>query len=83
MNAIRYPHRILRSRQNLTIVDLNYAQFKWFVSRARVPGSGFDRVAFPGAAYGSVAGSFVIVDFLDANYERFSIYVCGGMHPQV
>jgi len=82
LNSVRYAHRVLHVKPRLLIVDQNYAQFSWFVRRARTQSSGLGRVAFPGEAYGSSNGSFLMSELLDANYARFRFYVCGGMHPQ-
>jgi len=82
LNSLRYPHRVLRQRPNLRILDLNYAQYTWFVRRAAAPASGLGGVVFPGQAYGSSPGSFVMAQLLGANDGRFSIFVAGGMHPQ-
>ncbi|EOD10384.1 hypothetical protein EMIHUDRAFT_459851 [Emiliania huxleyi CCMP1516] len=93
VNSVRYLHRALAVRQRLasssafstpllTILDLNYAQFRWFVRRAARAGAGFDGVSWPGDAYGSSPGSFLMEQLLDANYDAFEVYVCGGMHPR-
>lgn len=80
LNAVRYAHRLRGHRPNLLILDQNYAQFVWFVSRAR-NSLAFANVTFPGSHYGSAEGGFVMAEFLAANYPRHSIYVCGGFVP--
>jgi len=79
LNSIRYVQRLLRVRPDVAVVDQNYMQFAWFVRRA---GSApeFRNVTFPGESYGTSAGAFLMHSFLDANYGRWSIFVCGGMH---
>ena len=75
-------HSTRLGASRLTILDLNYAQFRWFVRRAARAGAGFDGVSWPGDAYGSSPGSFLMEQLLDANYDAFEVYVCGGMHPR-
>ena len=33
LNAVRYAHRQLGYRPQLTVLDLNYMQFDWYVRR--------------------------------------------------
>ena len=77
INAVRYVHRNLGERPRLVVIDNNYAQFGWWVHRARQQ-SYYENVSFPGGAYGSAEGSYLMHDFLDANYPTHSIYICGG-----
>ena len=82
LNAVRYAHRQLGHAPNVTVLDLNYMQFDWFIEAAKTnaPAWGFDGFNFPGTNYGSAPGAFVMNQLLDANYGKFSFFVCGGMH---
>ena len=35
LNSVRYAHRVLGVRPNVTVLDQNYMQFEWFVARAK------------------------------------------------
>ena len=81
LNAVRYAHRILGVRPNVTVLDQNYMQFEWFVRRARRQPY-FAALTFPGAAYGTRhSDGFVMSDLVEANYKTHAIYVCGGVVP--
>lgn len=47
LNAVRYAHRVLGVRRNVTVLDQNYMQFEWFVSRAKRQ-KYFAGLTFPG-----------------------------------
>ena len=79
LNAVRYAHRQLGHRPNVTILDLNYMQFEWFVERVKHTDE-YAGFTFPGKHYGSSPGAFVMSQLLDANYDGRSFFVCGGMH---
>ena len=55
LNAVRYAHRVLGVRPNVTVLDQNYMQFEWFVARAKRQPY-FAGLNFPGAAYGTRHG---------------------------
>ena len=81
LNAVRYAHRVLGVRPNVTVLDQNYMQFEWFVTRAKRQPY-FAALSFPGAGYGTRHGDgFVMLDLLEANYKTHSIYVAGGIVP--
>ena len=52
---MRYAHRVLGVRPNVTVLDQNYMQFEWFVARAKRQPY-FAGLNFPGAAYGTRHG---------------------------
>ena len=79
LNAVRYAHRQLGHRPNMTILDLNYMQYDWFIRRVN-GSSAFEGFTFPGSNYGSAPGAYVMSQLLDANYKGFRFFVCGGMH---
>ena len=52
---MRYAHRVLGVRPNVTVLDQNYMQFEWFVARAKRQPY-FARLTFPGTGYGTRHG---------------------------
>ncbi|KAL1515150.1 hypothetical protein AB1Y20_004211 [Prymnesium parvum] len=80
INSVRYAHRLLGIAPLLTVVDMNYAQYDWFTTRARRQRE-YSRVTFPGVHYGDRPGAYTMAQFLDANYGKFSIFVAGGFLP--
>ena len=79
--AVRYAHRVLGVRPNVTVLDLNYMQFTWFVDRAKAQPYWAD-LTFPGDAYGTkTPKGFVMADFLRANYKKWTIFSVGGIVP--
>ena len=80
LNALRYAQRQLGHRRNVTLLDLNYMQFEWFVERAKASAD-YEGINFPGTNYGSSPGAFYMDALLGANYDRgWLFFVVGGMH---
>lgn len=52
---MRYAHRVLGVRPNVTVLDQNYMQFEWFVARAKRQPY-FAGLTFPGTGYGTRHG---------------------------
>ena len=82
LNSVRYAQRQLGIRKDVTLLDMNYMQFDWFIHRAKAQAKswGLKGFKFPGTHYGSAEGAFVMADLLEANYEGTMFFVCGGMH---
>ena len=55
LNSVRYAHRVLGVRPNVTVLDQNYMQFEWFVARAKRQPY-FAGLTFPGTGYGTRHG---------------------------
>ena len=55
LNSVRYAHRVLGVRPNVTVLDQNYMQFEWFVARAKRQPY-FAGLTFPGTGYGTRDG---------------------------
>ena len=56
---MRYAQRQLGHRPNITLLDMNYMQFSWFVQRAPHDAE-LASLRFPGTNYGSSPGAFVM-----------------------
>lgn len=80
LNAVRYAHRQLGVRTDVTVLDLNYMQYSWWIERAP-HWDEYRSLHFPGANYGSASDAFFMSQLLDANYGDHLFFVCGGMHP--
>ena len=63
--------------------DLLFAAFDFYASQGsskditHMTTNGF---TFPGTHYGSAPGAFVMRQLLDANYHKWKLFNCGGMH---
>lgn len=78
INSIRYGHLQLDVRPDVTVLDQNYMAVPGFVKRANAS-SYYHGVVFPGFKYGSAPYNFLMEQFLNANYNNWSVFVCGGL----
>jgi len=74
-NMMKYPQQCEGVRTDLNLVSVQLMTWPWFVpiQRQNYPG-----VTFPGHRYHPyVKGGFSLKQFLDENYERNPIFLCG------
>ncbi|CEP01937.1 hypothetical protein PBRA_002202 [Plasmodiophora brassicae] len=74
-NAVKYLYGCEGRRHDLSLVSIQLMSWPWFIPRQ---GYHYPDVAFPGLIYHPfVPGGFSMKDFLDANWGRAPIYLCG------
>lgn len=73
-NAIKYVHQCHSHRLDVQVLSLQLVTWEWFVP---VQAKNYN-ITFPGNRYHPrMKGGFSIKQFLDANYKKRKIYLCG------
>jgi hypothetical protein len=76
-STIRYLQAVEHQRPDVSVVDQELLAFPWAEPRLRRQ---YPTISFPGARYvpGAPDG-FTMKQFIDANFDRFPIVICGGV----
>jgi hypothetical protein len=75
-NAIKYLHQCEGVRRDdVSVLSLQLMSWAWFTP---VQAKNYPNVTLPGHVYHPhVSGGYSIAKFLDANYDRAPIFLCG------